>query len=173
MRGCQRASSTTRLSALTNLAGAAETYDWPSSSSSPVLRHSTKISTSSALREKRRFVLTASLRRDPQPNDYAMEITSTGRDPETWVVCNQLGGGKATDMATDPELSHMKLGERKLGQTQVNARQALRPNSKQRQQRLPHHPQCRGAVSPPVFLPPAPPPYPPPPALPTASSPSP
>mmetsp|Transcript_18718 Transcript_18718/g.38290 ORF Transcript_18718/g.38290 Transcript_18718/m.38290 type:complete len:3824 (+) Transcript_18718:165-11636(+) len=88
---------------------AIETYDWPSSSSSPVLRHSTKISTSSALREKRRFVLTASLRRDPQPNDYAMEITSTGRDPETWVVCNQLGGGKATDMATDPELSHMKL----------------------------------------------------------------
>jgi len=90
-----------------------EIYDWPSFSDSPILSHTTSITTSRALRTRRSFVLSASLSRTPQANDYAMEIISStpATEPvkQTWVVCNQLGGGRATVMANDPALSHMKL----------------------------------------------------------------
>lgn len=47
-------------------------------------------------------------------SDYTMEITSgvdsaSGLTRQTWVVCNQLGGGHAGKIASDPDYLHMRL----------------------------------------------------------------
>lgn len=83
-----------------------QTYHWPSTEAQPILLHTTEISTSSALRKKRSFVLTSKLTNKPQINDYAMEICDDKGGNETWVVCNQLGGGRATRMASNEGTMH-------------------------------------------------------------------
>ena len=91
-----------------------ETYQWPLNSAAPILIKKTSIKTSPALRKKRSFVLTSTLKPTPQINDYAMLIqrsTANSSDTidETWVVCNQLGGDRATNMVNNPDYVHMKL----------------------------------------------------------------
>ena len=80
-----------------------EIHDWPASASLPLLRHSSSILTSAALRRQRSFVLNASLQKTPQTNDYVMEIVCTDHAASTttkatWLVCNQLGGGQVRRM---------------------------------------------------------------------------
>lgn len=99
-----------------------EIYRWDSSSTQPTLFHTTclKAPVTDALRKRRAYMLHAS----PNPEkpisiDYIMEIESKGTDVkpsgssclpvERWIVCNQLGGGKASLLAKDPSLSHMNL----------------------------------------------------------------
>ena len=97
-----------------------EIYQWASSSIQPTLVHETSIKTpvSDVLRKRRSYMLHAS----PNPAkpiavDYIMEIESKGSavagsvcSPlERWIVCNQLGGGKATELAKDPRLAHLNL----------------------------------------------------------------
>lgn len=99
-----------------------EIYKWDSSSVEPMLFHTTclKAPVSDVLRKRRAYMLHASSKPEkPIAVDYIMEIESKGRDVtptgsgclplERWVVCNQLGGGKASMLAKDPSLSHMNL----------------------------------------------------------------
>ena len=72
---------------------------------------------------RRSYVLNAPSRVPikPQPVDYIIDILSqdakaVGQDgsklppkKERWIICNQLGGGVASDMAKDPAYAHMKL----------------------------------------------------------------
>lgn len=105
-----------------------EIYDWKSTEEEPTLLHETYITTQKnnhgTLRKKRAFMLNY----DPSSNkptavDYILDIQSNSsavqdegeeRKNKTssssrWIVCNQLGGGYASVMANDSELSHMKL----------------------------------------------------------------
>ncbi len=99
-----------------------EIYDWKASNECPTMIHRTSISNATEnIRKRRSYVLDAPLRVPPKPVavDYILDIQSTGigvienggkaHGTERWMVCNQLGGGRASDMANDPELSHMKL----------------------------------------------------------------
>ena len=99
-----------------------EIYDWKQSSESPTLIHRTSVSNCTEnIRNRRSYVLNAPSRVPPQPVavDYILDIQSSGigdvknggqaHATERWMVCNQLGGEKASQMASDPELSHMKL----------------------------------------------------------------
>ncbi len=99
-----------------------EIYDWKQSNESPKLLHRTLVSNrTDNIRKRRSYVLNAPSRvpTNPVAVDYILDIESVGigdvknggnaHSNERWMVCNQLGGGKASQMANDPELSHMKL----------------------------------------------------------------
>lgn len=103
-----------------------EVYDWKSTDDAPVLLSRTEIGNKSEkLQMRRSYVLNAPARvpKTPQVVDYILDIESTEYrhggamaaeaeivpKVERWIVCNQLGGGNASKMATDQALSHMKL----------------------------------------------------------------
>lgn len=95
-----------------------EVYDWKTSDASPEIISRTTIGNiTDLLREKRSYMLHASSKVPAQPQavDYLLDIKSQNvRDgsslrSEKWMVCNQLGGGNASKMASHPSLSHMKL----------------------------------------------------------------
>ena len=103
-----------------------EIYDWAALSPQPVLRHRTSIADpTDDLRRRRSYVLNAPTQRPERPIlvDYVMEIKSKGVDGEkegeneltwpclveTWLMCNQLGGNRATKMAGDKRWAHMRL----------------------------------------------------------------
>mgnify|MGYP006079195341 FL=1 len=82
----------------------------------PTLISKTAVNSTDLLRTKRAFILlsnsssssSSKSQSQVQVNDYAMSI-SHNSVPTTWVVCNQLGGGNATVLASNPDLAHMKL----------------------------------------------------------------
>jgi hypothetical protein len=96
-----------------------EIYEWKNvgETAEPVLKHCTEIqNVSQQLRQKRSYMLHAT----PTPEtpiivDYQIELESTEGatnlplGKETWMVCNQMGGGMATEMAKDPTWAHMNL----------------------------------------------------------------
>ena len=104
-----------------------EIYDWKASDASPTMISRTGLGNATdKLRMRRSYVLNAPSRVPSQPQavDYILDIESTGIEnndgnsggwtgtahtTERWMVCNQLGGGNASVMASDPALSHMKL----------------------------------------------------------------
>ena len=99
-----------------------EIYDWKSGNECPTMIHSTSLSNkTNNVRMRRSYVLNAPSRVPDKAIavDYMLEIQSTGigvienggkaHTSEKWMVCNQLGGGNASVMASNPELSHMKL----------------------------------------------------------------
>ena len=104
-----------------------EIYDWKASDTNPTMLSSTAVgNVSDKLRMRRSYMLNAPSRVPSQPQaiDYVLDIESTrigdkkdkssewsgnARTTERWMVCNQLGGGNASVMASDPILSHMKL----------------------------------------------------------------
>jgi len=103
-----------------------EIYDWKSTDDVPILVSRTEIGNKSEkLQMRRSYVLNAPTRvpQTPQGVDFILDIESTGYEREgisdgrvgsahkveRWIVCNQLGGGNASKMATDEALSHMKL----------------------------------------------------------------
>jgi len=99
-----------------------EIYDWKVNNEFPTMIHRTSIANATeSIRKRRSYVLNAPSRvpSKPVPVDYILDIQSTGIGvlenggkafaSERWMVCNQLGGGRASMMANDPDLSHMKL----------------------------------------------------------------
>ena len=99
-----------------------EVYTWNSNKDQPTLFHTTGLKASvSNFRKRRSYVLHATSKpKKPIAVDYIMEIESKGSGVadnnnsgcaplERWIVCNQLGGGKASVLAKDPALAHMNL----------------------------------------------------------------
>ncbi len=99
-----------------------EIYEWNANDETPALSHRTNvINPSDTLRTKRSYMLKTSSIQEKATKviDYSIDIMSEGignigeggatQNNEKWFVCNQLGGGTASQMANDTNLSHMKL----------------------------------------------------------------
>ena len=99
-----------------------EIYEWSAKDAQPKKIHSTSISNiTENIRTRRSYVLNAPSRVPSKPVavDYILDMQSNGIGvvenggkaftSERWMVCNQLGGGNASVMASNSELSHMKL----------------------------------------------------------------